>query len=322
MNANGCSNAVWQWSHIYISLTLMIFYDRSLRSKLKWLEFSWQVHGNATIWIPQAIITGIMISSIIRTYFLYKLLDKCRQKNNCCTLKTSQTKLHCPGWIWPLHRCKVVHALENTTKPNDVMNMENRNLCFTYATWSFPCKASQSYTWKPWRFFRPRVSNTPSISVGTKDSSPAKQCEENSSPSLRILLNKCHPNELTLKRSENKTTNIIQNHKYFISYSNIEAVQGASKLAFAAHCEKLLRQWKPMGCHISPASSRCWQLLRLDFVNREMLGLFSQVTSGSAKQQKLSLPLIFFPWQCVVFRSCLQAIHSTGNCIWPFVSLI
>lgn len=108
-------------------------------------------------------------------------------KNHCCTLKTSQTKLHCPGWIWPLHRCKVVRALENTSKPNDMMNMENRNMCFTYATKSFPCTESQTSLEKPWRFFWPRVSNTPSISVGTKDSSPAKQCEENSSPSLRIL---------------------------------------------------------------------------------------------------------------------------------------
>ena len=100
---------------IYISLTLTIFSDRNLCSKLKWLEFSWQVHGNATIWIPQASITGIMSSSIIHTYFLYKLLDKCRKNNNRCTLKTSQTKLHCPGWIWPLHRCKVEHALENAS---------------------------------------------------------------------------------------------------------------------------------------------------------------------------------------------------------------
>ncbi len=61
-----------QWSHIPYS------YDWNLRSKLKRLEFSWQVHAGATVWIPQ-ISKGIMSSSIIYTYLLYKLLEECRK---------------------------------------------------------------------------------------------------------------------------------------------------------------------------------------------------------------------------------------------------
>lgn len=76
----------------YISLTFMIFYDRNLCSKLKWLAFSWQVHGNATIWIPQASITGILSSSIIHTYFLYKLLGTCRK---ITVAPSKQVKLSC-----------------------------------------------------------------------------------------------------------------------------------------------------------------------------------------------------------------------------------